>query len=72
MRVILLEDLGLNVFSANIYRGDSMAFELQGWMLAFGISLPIVAVFIATHRTELAGKKNVITTEKRYSDAAAA
>lgn len=49
-----------------------MAFELQGWMLAFGISLPIVAVFIATHRTELAGKKNVITTEKRYSDVAAA
>ena len=50
-----------------------MALELQGWMLAFGISLPIVAVFIATHRTELTGRrKDIITAEKRYSDAAAA
>lgn len=50
-----------------------MAFELQGWMLAFGISLPIVAVFIATHRTELIGRgKEIINTGKTYSDVAAA
>ena len=50
-----------------------MAFELQGWMLAYGISLPVVAVFIATHRKELKGSRSdVIKTEKRYSDAAAA
>lgn len=50
-----------------------MAFELQGWMLAFGISLPIAAVFIATHKTELTGRRSdSITTEKTYSDAAAA
>jgi hypothetical protein len=55
------------------HRGEIMAFELQGWMLAFGISLPIVAVFIATHRTELIGRgKEIINTGKTYSDVAAA
>lgn len=51
-----------------------MAFALEGWMLAFGISIPIVAVFIATHRTELIGRgKDIIATDKRrYSDVAAA
>jgi hypothetical protein len=50
-----------------------MAFELQGWMLAFGISLPLVVGFIATHRRELSGRRrDAVAPERRYSDAAAA
>jgi hypothetical protein len=50
-----------------------MAFELQGWMLAFGISLPLVVGFIATHRKELSGRRpEAVAPERRYSDAAAA
>lgn len=47
-------------------------FELQGWMLAYGISLPVVAVFIATHRKELKGSRSDVIKTKRYSDVAAA
>ncbi|WP_158385468.1 hypothetical protein [Candidatus Nitrososphaera evergladensis] len=38
-----------------------MAFEIHASYLAFGISLPLVVWFVATHRKELAGKETIVT-----------
>lgn len=38
-----------------------MVFEIHGSYLAFGIGLPLVAWFLATHRKEIAGGKTITT-----------
>ncbi len=49
-----------------------MAYELQGWMLAFGISIPLVVAFIVTHMKDLKGTSYMPKHTSKYTDAAAA
>lgn len=50
-----------------------MAFEIHASYLAFGISLPLVAWFLATHRKEFVGRERIVTRRPyTATDAAAA
>jgi hypothetical protein len=50
-----------------------MVFEIHASYLAFGISLPLLAWFVVTHKKEIVGRERIVT-RRHYAatDAAAA